>query len=61
MVAGKKNWIQGAIQKPGALADYAKRHHESVKKATKQGLHSKNPKLHKRAVLAKTLSKLRKK
>lgn len=57
-----KNWIAGAIKKPGAL-------HKSlgvplgqkippakVAKAT----HSENPKLRKRAILAETLARMRK-
>lgn len=62
-MAEKKNWIAGAIKKPGAL-------HESlhVKKGKKipeakleKAEHSKNPKTKKRATLAMTLKHLRKK
>jgi hypothetical protein len=57
------NWIAGAIKKPGAL------HKElgvpSGKKIPKKKLekaeHSKNPTLRKRAVLAETLGKMKKK
>lgn len=57
-----KNWIAGAIKKPGALhkelgVPKGKKIPKSkIKKAEK----SKNPKLRKRAILADTLSKLRK-
>lgn len=58
----KKNWIQGAIKKPGALRKALK-----VKKGEKipeykldQASHSKNPKMRKRANLAKTLRNLNK-
>lgn len=59
----KEKWIQGAIKHKGAL-------HESLhvpkgKKIPEAKLekaeHSKNPKTRKRAVLAETLKKLRKK
>ena len=62
-MAEKKNWIAGAIKKPGAL-------HKSLgvpkgKKIPasklKKAEHSKNPTLRKRAVLAETLKKMRKK
>lgn len=57
-----KNWIKGAIKKPGALhRDLGVKQGEKIpaKKLTK-ALHSSNPKIAKRARLAKTLSKLRK-
>lgn len=57
---GKKYFIRDAIKHPGALKRYAKRHHESTGRAIQQGLKSKNPTLRKRANLAKTLGKLRK-
>ena len=38
--------------KKGALTNYAHRHHESVSAAIKQGLHSHNKLLKKRAVFA---------
>jgi len=59
----KNNWIKGAIQHPGAL-------HEQLgvpegkkipKAKIKKAEHSKNPTLRKRAQLAETLGKLRKK
>ncbi len=61
-MAEKKKWIQSAIKKPGAL-------HKSLgvpkgKKIPASKLakaeHSKNPKLRKRAALAKTLKGLHK-
>lgn len=59
-MAEKKNWIAGAIKKPGAL-------HKELgipegkkipEKALKKAEHSKNPKERKRAVLAETLKKM---
>lgn len=59
----KKFWISDAIEHPGSLRKELK-----IKKGKKipkgkleKAAHSKNPKLRKRAVLAETLSKLRKK
>lgn len=62
MAKAKKNWIQGAIKHPGAL------HRELgvpmgkkiPKKKLAKAAKSSNPKLAKRAVLARTLSGLRK-
>lgn len=58
-----KKWIQGAIKHPGALRASLK-----VKKGEKipasklkKAEHSKNPTLRKRAMLAETLKKMRKK
>lgn len=62
-MAEKKKWIQGAIKHPGAL-----RKTLGVKKGKRipeakldKALHSKNPTTRKRANLAKTLGKMRKK
>jgi hypothetical protein len=61
-MAEKKNWIAGAIKKPGALRKALK-----VKKGEKipeakleKAEKSKNPLMRKRAQLAETLGKLRK-
>lgn len=68
MAGKKKNWIKGAIKKPGALRETAKEHGAIAKdgdikksfidKAAK-GKYGK--KTEKRAELAKTLGKMRKK
>ena len=62
-MAAKKNWIAGAIKKPGAL--HKSLHVKAGKKipASKiaKAAHSKNPTLAKRARLAQTLKKMRKK
>jgi hypothetical protein len=62
-MAEKKNWIAGAIKKPGALRKALK-----VKKGEKipeakleKAEKSKSPLMRKRANLAETLGKLRKK
>jgi len=61
-MAEKKNWIAGAIKKPGAL-------HKSLdvkpgvkipESKLKKAEHSKNPTLKKRANLAETLKKMHK-
>ena len=58
----KKNghWMEDMKLKKGAFKKYAKKNHESVSKAIKQGLKSDNPTTEKRAVLAKTFAKYRK-
>jgi hypothetical protein len=59
----KKKWIQGAIKKPGALhkaldvPEGKKIPEAKLEKAE----HSKSPKMRKRASLAETLKKMRKK
>jgi len=59
----KKKWIQGAIKKPGALhkalgvPEGKKIPEAKLEKAE----HSKSPKMRKRATLAETLKKMRKK
>ena len=61
--SSEKNWIEGAIKRPGALrADLdipkgQKIPKKVLKKATKSG----DPTIRKRAILATTLGKLRKK
>jgi hypothetical protein len=61
-VKEKKQWIQGAIKHKGAL--HKELHVPEGKKIPAKKLtkaeHSKNPKLRKRAILAKTLGKLKK-
>lgn len=58
-----KNWISGAIKHPGALRKSLKvKEGEKIPASKlKKAEHSKNPTLAKRARLAETLSKLRKK
>lgn len=58
----KKKWIKKAIKKPGALREslHVKKGEKIPEKKLEKAEHSKNPKLKKRAVLAKTLKKLRK-
>lgn len=53
-----KNWISGAIQHPGAFKRYNKGHKVTTT-TIKKGLKSHNKLTHKRAVLAKTLAKMR--
>lgn len=57
-----KDWIKGAIKKPGALRKALKvKKGEDIPAAKlKKAAKSKNPKMRKRAQLAETLSKLRK-
>lgn len=61
-----KKWIQGAIKHKGALTAAAKKaggvKNGKINKAfLNKAAKSKNPTLRKRAVLAKTLSKMKKK
>lgn len=58
-----KNWIQGAIKKPGALRKklHAKKGKKIPVSKIEKATHSKNPTLKKEANLAMTLRKLRKK
>lgn len=60
-MAGK--WIQKAIKKPGALRKslHAKAGKPIPASKLEKAEHSKNPKTKRRAILAETLSKLRKK
>lgn len=57
-----KKWIQGAIRHPGALHKQLgiKQGKKIPAKKLAKAAHSKNPKLRKRAILAKTLKKLHK-
>lgn len=59
----KEMWIAGAIKKPGALRKTLKvKKGEKIPEAKlKKAEHSKNPKTRKRAILAETLRKMRKK
>lgn len=59
---GKKNWIAGAIKKPGALHKELGVPKDKKIPAAKleKAEHSKNPTLRKRADLAKTLKKMHK-
>ncbi len=62
-MAEKKNWIAGAIKKPGALHKElgVKKGEKIPESKLKKAEHSKNPKLKKRAVLAETLKGFKKK
>lgn len=57
-----KNWIQGAIKKPGALRKtlHAKKGEPIPEAKLKKAEHSKNPTTRKRAILAETLKKMHK-
>ncbi len=58
-----EQWIQKAVKKKGSLRKALKvpKGKKIPKAKLKKAEHSKNPKMRKRAVLAETLSKLRKK
>lgn len=58
----EKKWIKKAIKKPGALRQelHVKKGEKIPEKKLEKAEHSKNPKLKKRALLAKTLKKLHK-
>lgn len=58
-----KNWIAGAIKKPGALrkALHVKKGEDIPQAKIKKAEHSKSPLMRKRASLAETLKKFRKK
>lgn len=58
-----KNWIAGAIKKPGSLRKSlgVKKGQKIPEAKLKKAEHSKNPKTAKRARLAETLKKMRKK
>ena len=58
-----KKWIQKAIKKPGALRKSlgVKKGKDIPESKLEKATHSKNPKTRKRAVLAETLKKMRKK
>ncbi len=57
-----KKWIQDAVKKPGALraALHVKKGEKIPEKKLQKAEHSKNPTMKKRAVLAETLSKMKK-
>lgn len=59
----KKKWIAGAVSKKGAFLTWVKkRGYKSVTaKAIAEGLRSKDPTTRRRASLARTLAKMRKK
>ena len=59
----KKKWIQSAISSPGSFTKWCKsKGHSGVTgECIAAGLKSKNPKTRRRAALARTLSKMRKK
>lgn len=61
-MAEKKKWISGAIKHPGSLRKslHVKEGEKIPEKKLEKAEHSKNPKLRKRAVLAKTLKKMHK-
>jgi hypothetical protein len=61
-MAEKKKWIQKAIKHPGALhRELGVKEGEKIPaKKLEKAEHSKNPKLKKRADLAKTLKKMHK-
>lgn len=63
MGMNKKSWIQSAIKKPGSFTSYCKK--QGFKGVTSaciaKAKRSKNPKTRKRANLAETLRKMRKK
>ena len=60
---GKKNFIQDAIKKPGALrkALHVKKGEKIPEAKLEKAEKSKNPTMRKRANLAETLSKMRRK
>jgi hypothetical protein len=62
-MAEKKKFIAGAVRHPGALRKtlHAKRGEKIPTAKLKKAEHSKNPTTKKRAFLAETLGKLRKK
>lgn len=57
-----EKWIQKAIKKPGALRKslHVKKGENIPEKKLEKAEHSKNPKIKKRAILAKTLRKMHK-
>jgi hypothetical protein len=58
-----KNWIKGAVRKPGALRAslHVKKGEKIPESKLKKAEHSKDPTTRKRAVLAETFKKMRKK
>lgn len=63
MSRAKRNWIQGAIKKPGALHEALHVPEAKVIPVAKleKAAHGKSPLLRKRATLALTLKKMKKK
>ncbi|MEM2695854.1 MAG: hypothetical protein QXU09_02835 [Thermoproteota archaeon] len=57
----KRNWIQEAIKNPGSFTAYCKRkgYKGVTQECIQEGLKSPNPTVRRRARLAKTLRKLR--
>lgn len=62
MAERPKRWIKGAIQKPGALRKslHVKEGQKIPAAKLEKATHSKNPKMRKRAILAKTLKSMHK-
>lgn len=62
MAKKTKKWISGAIKHPGALHEelHVKPGKKIPEKKLEKAEHSKNPKLKKRAILARTLKGLHK-
>jgi hypothetical protein len=62
-MADKKKWIQGAVKKPGALrkALHVKEGDKIPEKKLEKAEDSKSPLMRKRAALAETFKKIRKK
>lgn len=58
-----KNWIKGSVRKPGALRAslHVKKGEKIPEAKLKKAEHSKDPTTRKRAVLAETFKKMRKK
>lgn len=61
-MAEKKNWIAGAVKKPGALRKslHVKEGEKIPESKLKKAEHSKDPLTRKRANLAETFKKIRK-
>lgn len=55
-----RNWIKSAVKRPGALRKslHVRKGQKIPARKLQQALHSRNPKLRRRAALAKTLRKL---
>ncbi|MEM2174019.1 MAG: hypothetical protein QXI58_00140 [Candidatus Micrarchaeia archaeon] len=58
----KKRWIQKAIKRPGAFREYCirKGYTGVTKECIEEGKKSKDPTVRRRAILAETLRKMRK-
>jgi hypothetical protein len=59
----KEKWIQKAIKRKGAFREYCKRkgYTKVTKECIEEGKRSKDPTIRRRAILAETLMKMRKK